>query len=179
MFSSFQTNAFFVGADYSWKANWTKSISGVTRLSYLWSWNVTRNETLINQPPASISQKFIWKQKGFWKVKSSELSVEGGYTFTQFQSPRTIAPEELIDGTVELTPESEIFDFKDAPDGYFLLDISWNLDWKHFSTGISATNVLNQNYRDYLNEMRYFSDEIGVNVLFTFNYRFKAKKKSK
>ncbi len=174
-----QTNAFFAGADYSWKANWTKSISGVTRLSYLWSWNVTSNETLINQPPASISQKFIWKQKGFCKVKSSELSVEGGYTFTQFQAPRTIAPEELIDGTLELTSESEIFDFKDAPDGYFLLNISWKLDWKHFSTGISATNVLNQSYRDYLNEMRYFSDEIGVNVLFTFNYRFKAKKKSK
>ncbi len=89
-----------------------------------------------------------------------------------------ITLQDIIDGNEVLNSETEIFDFKDAPDGYFLLGISWNLDWKHFSTGISATNVLNQSYRDYLNEIRYFSDEIGVNVLFTFNYRFKAKKKS-
>ena len=169
-----QTNAFFIGTDYSWKSNWSKEITSITRLSYLLSWNSIRNETLINQPPASASYRITWNQGAFWKIKSSKWSVKASYTFSQFQAPRTISPEELINGLIELTPESEIFDFKDAPNGYFLLDISWRIKWNNFTASVSATNAMNANYRDYLNEMRYFADEPGRNILFTLNYSFKS-----
>ena len=71
-----------------------------------------------------------------------------------------------------ITPESEIFDFLDAPDGYFLLDISWNYKWKNLNGSIAAQNVLNTSYRNYLNELRYFADDLGINIHFTLNYNF-------
>ena len=40
----------------------------------------------------------------------------------------TITPETLINGTASITSESDIFDFKDAPEGYFLLDFSWKIN---------------------------------------------------
>ena len=69
-----------------------------------------------------------------------------------------------------------IFDFKDATEGYFLLDIGWRFSYKDLSASVTVNNLLNTRYRDYLNDMRYFADEPGINVLFTLNYLFKSKK---
>jgi iron complex outermembrane receptor protein len=169
-----QDDALFIGIDYSWERKWAKDLTGVFGVSYLWSQNVERNEPLINQPPISTNYKLTWTQNNFWFFEESELSIRPSYTFEQFQAPRTIAPGELINGTVEIDAEGEIFDFADAPEGYFLLDIAWTCRWNAFSAGFSVNNVLNTAYRDYLNEMRYFADEPGRNFLFTLTYTFSA-----
>ena len=87
----------------------------------------------------------------------------------------TISPESLINGENNITPDTNIFDFKDAPDGYFLLDFSWKIDIKDFSASIMVTNVLNKKYRIYLNSMRYFADEMGRNFIFNLSYSFRKK----
>ncbi|MFA9290650.1 MAG: TonB-dependent receptor, partial [Solirubrobacteraceae bacterium] len=120
-----QTNAFFLGADYSWKKDWTRQLSGVFGFSYLWSRDINKNQPLINQPPISTNYLFTWKHGELGKLTDSKISINPSYTFRQFQSPRTINPEKLIDGTEIITMNSEIFDFKDSPKGYFLLDVSW------------------------------------------------------
>ena len=170
-----QTDAFFAGVDYNWEKDWSDQFSGSFGLSYLWSRNLSRNEELINQAPTKIQYKLLWEQPRLWKFDSSRWTLQARYTFRQFQAPRTISPEQLIDGSVAIHTESEIFDFKDAPDGYFLLELNWNFEWNHFSGGISIRNLLNNSYRDYLNEMRYFADEPGRNILFRINYNFQAK----
>ncbi|UII75955.1 TonB-dependent receptor [Flagellimonas sp. HMM57] len=172
-----QVDALFFGGDYSWKKDWTKNISGVFGFSYLWSRNIGDNEPLINQPPVSTSFELRWDQGKLWMLDSSKWTIRPSYTFQQFQAPRTVTPEDLVDRTVEITTDSEIFDFADAPEGYFLLDLSWNFKWKNLSGSITAQNLLNTSYRDYLNEMRYFADEPGRNILFTLNYFLKAKKR--
>jgi len=171
-----QQDAVFLGADYSWQRNWSKNISGTFGMSYLWAQNIERNEPLINQPPITLSYKLVWKQEKLWLFESSEIMIRPRYTFQQFQAPRTIPPEDLIDGSVNISADSEIFDFADAPAGYFLLDVSWAYKWKALSVRVSVNNVLNTRYRDYLNEMRYFADEPGRNFLFTLNYEFQANK---
>lgn len=170
-----QADAFFIGTDVSWKRDWAEQLSGTFGLSYLWSRNIEDNESLINQPSISVNYKLSWKHPKLWKLESSKFTIKPSYTFQQFQAPRTISPESLVDGSVPLSADSEIFDFKDAPEGYFLLDVSWNFKWKSLSGSISVNNVLNTRYRSYLNEMRYFADEPGRNILFTINYLFKAK----
>ena len=109
------------------------------------------------------------------KINFSEISLSPSYSFKQSQAPVTISPEDLINGVVNITPETNIFDFKDAPDGYFLLDFSWRLKLNDFSASINVNNVLNTSYRNYLNSMRYFADEIGRNFIINFSYTFKKK----
>ena len=134
-------------------------------------------ETLINQPPITVSYKLNWRQKKFWKFSSSRILVKPFYRFEQFQAPRTLTPDQLIEGEEVITPESEIFDFKAAPEGYFMLRVSWEWEWNSFKGSVSVNNLLNTSYRDYLNEMRYFADAPGRNILFSLNYKFNANNK--
>lgn len=167
-----QAEALFVGVDYTWRKKLTDQLSGTYGLSYLWAKNIGENEPLINQAPISTNLELQWDQGEFWVFESSKWTLKPSYTFEQFQAPRTISPESLVDGSAVVTPDSEIFDFLDAPEGYFLLDLSWNYKWKNLKGSITAQNLLNKSYRSYLNELRYFADEPGTNLLFTLNYSF-------
>ena len=174
-----QADALFFGTDVSWKVNWTSAIDGTLGVSYLWSRNIKKNEPLINQPPLTINYELSWDLPSPGRIYASQLTLSPSYMFRQFQAPRTIAPEDLIDGVVIINPDSEIFDFKDAPDGYFLLDIGYQLKLERMNMGLAVQNVFNTRYRNYLNEMRYFADEPGINILFTFNYLFNSKSTQK
>ena len=171
-----QADALFLGADYNWRNDWTKTISTDLGFSYLWSRNIGDDEALINQPPISTSLSVQWDQGEFLGLSSSILKLRSSYTFEQFQAPRTVPIESLVDGTADVTLDSEIFDVLDPPEGFFLLDLSWNFEWKNFSGGIAAQNLLNTSYRSYLNDLRYFADEPGRNIILSLNYQFQAKK---
>ena len=171
-----QANAVLLGADYSWRQAWSQEFSGTLGVSYLWSRNVERDETLINQPPITVNYRLNWNQGSLGFLESSTLSIAPSYTFQQFQAPRTISPEVLVNNPELITPDSEIFDFADAPDGYFLLDASWTFGWKSISGSISVNNLFNTRYRNYLNDLRYFADEPGRNILFNLSYNFGASK---
>jgi len=170
-----QADGLFLGFDYSWKKQWSDTVLGTLGLSYLWSRNIGENEPLINQPPISTNFELQWEQGRFWKFNSSRFKIRPSYTFRQFQAPRVLTPQELIDRVEVITPDSEIFDFLPAPNGYFLLDLSWNLKMKNLGIGITANNLLNTRYRNYLNEFRLFADEPGRNILISLNYSFKSK----
>lgn len=113
--------------------------------------------------------------KKILKLTSSKLFALPSYTFKQYNAPPTITPQELVDGTTTITTDTKTFDFKETPKGYFLLELGWQFEWKNIRGSISVQNILNTKYRNYLNEMRYFTDEIGRNFLFTLNYVFKHK----
>lgn len=170
-----QANALFVGLDLSWMKQWTASVSGVISASYLWSRNLKKQEVLINQPPLNVEYKLSWTLPLWGKMKSSVFSVRPSYTFRQYQAPVVYSPNDIVNNTIEITPDSEIFDFRDAPDGYFLMDVSWRLRYEKLAFSFAVNNVFNHSYRSYLNEMRYFADEPGINLLFNMNYIFNSK----
>jgi iron complex outermembrane receptor protein len=165
-----QAEALFLGVDYSWKRELTQQLSASYGVSYLWARNIGEDEALIDQPPITTNLQLDWDQGKWWVFDSSSWSLRPSYTFRQFQAPRTVSPESLADGSAVVTPDSEIFDFLDAPEGYLLFDLSWNFKWKSFRGSVTAQNLLNTSYRSYLNELRYFADEPGRNILFALNY---------
>ena len=56
-----------------------------------------------------------------------------------------------------------------------ILGYKSKIDIKDFSASIMVTNVLNKKYRNYLNSMRYFADEMGRNFIFNLSYTFRKK----
>ncbi len=65
-------------------------------------------------------------------------------------------------------------DFLLPPDDYFLINASVRIKFKLKSNqdldiNLRVENIFNTTYRDYLNRMRYFSDEMGRN--FSFNIK--------
>ena len=170
-----QSDVLFIGSDFTIKREFSKKFKSSLAINYLWSNNLDNNGKLINQPPVRIENNLDFKIDSFWKVDFSEISINPSYTFHQFQAPMTITPENLISGTANITSETDIFDFKDAPEGYFLLDFSWKLNINDFGVSLIVKNLLNEKYRNYLNEMRYFADEPGRNFIINLSYRFKKK----
>lgn len=167
-----QANALFLGTDFTWQQEWNDSLEGTFSLSYLWSRNIEDNEALIEQPPIRLNYKLAWETPLFFGTTESKLSLQPSYTFSQFAAPRTVDPAQIIDGTETITIDSEIFDFRDAPEGYFLLNAAWHGKWKNLSGSLAVQNIFNTNYRDYLNSLRYFADESGINFVATLKYSF-------
>ena len=170
-----QSDVLFIGSDFTIKREFSKKFKSSLAINYLWSNNLDNNGKLINQPPVRIENNLDFKIDSFWKVDFSEISINPSYTFHQFQDHMTITPENLISGTANITSETDIFDFKDAPEGYFLLDFSWKLNINDFGVSLIVKNLLNEKYRNYLNEMRYFADEPGRNFIINLSYMFKKK----
>lgn len=170
-----QSDMLFIGSDLTLKRKFTNKFNSSLTLNYLWSNNLDNNGKLLNLPPVRIENSINWDTNNFWKINSSEISLSPSYTFQQFQAPMTISPESLINGTNNITFDTDIFDFKDAPEGYFLLDFSWKFNIKDFTASVMVNNVLNKKYRNYLNSMRYFADEVGRNFMINLTYSFKNK----
>ena len=67
-------------------------------------------------------------------------------------------------------------DFVKPPPAYNLLGlkISSNVITPNFKFRLflKATNLLNAEYRDYLNRLRYFADDNGISVSFGVNFKF-------
>jgi len=67
-------------------------------------------------------------------------------------------------------------DFLPPPDGYLLwgLNVATHLGIKKSTLHLRLRieNLLNRKYRDYLNRLRYFSDETGTNINLVVNYSF-------
>lgn len=170
-----QVDAAFIGADLTWNRDWNSKISGKLGMSYLWAQDIERNSALINQPPIRFSYSLEWESKEVWKLNSLKLEVNPSYTLQQFQAPRTITPDELFTGQQILSPDSELFDFMDAPEAFFLLQAGISAKLNAWQVGIKVQNALNERYRDYLNNMRYFANEPGRNILLNVKYQFKTK----
>ena len=167
-----QTDVLFIGSDITYRRGITKNMNSIFTFSYLYTENLDEGGNLIDQPPIRINNTLNWSTKNFWKINSSEISLIPSYTFHQFRAPKTFTPDELINNLVEVDAESEIFDFKDAPEGYFLFDFSWKFKIKKLQASFIIKNVFNKKYRNYLNEMRYFADEPGRNILINLSYKF-------
>lgn len=104
--------------------------------------------------------------RGRWK--SNELSLEGLYVFRQTRVP---------DGNGQPT------DYAAPPPGYalFALNLSTRLAWsgQSLTLSLSVRNLLNRSYRDYLNQFRYFTDEMGRNMSLRLQYSLHYKPKTR
>lgn len=167
-----QANAFFTGVDltYEWShnTNWESRMGG----SFIWSQNVERNEPLINQPPINLNYELKYTRRNFGPFDRVEVALQPMYTFRQFQAPREIAIRDLIEGNVTINLDSEIFDFMAPPPGYFLLNGFARAERGKMGLSLQVHNGLNTRYRDYLNAMRFFADDLGRNIILNVHYKF-------
>jgi iron complex outermembrane receptor protein len=133
-------------------------------LEFKFDYNMTRardvraNDYIINMPADAFrtSVKFF---TSFKHIADAYVSIGTQYVLQQNKTPQNI------------------IDYKAAPNQYFLLDTqigaTANINEKHkIIFSIHFDNLLNTTYRDYLNRLRYFTDEMGFNATFRLNYFF-------
>ncbi|MBV6646440.1 MAG: cobalamin receptor protein, partial [Cyclobacteriaceae bacterium] len=163
-----QDDAFFTGIDLTGKLKHTSRMYSTLQASYVYARNISQNEYFVNIPPASLSYR-INRQLGF-----SELELSASYVFRQFNAPRVITPQRILQAALDdedlFGENNSIFDFQPAPDGYFLIDTAWSGKLGSLGWRLSIRNVLNARYRNYTDQLRYFADDLGRNLSVSLNY---------
>lgn len=161
-----QTNAQLSGIDLSVTVKPIKLIDWTTKLSVLNARNKLLNDWLILMPANRLSNELSINLPDLKKITGTYFSMEVMSVARQKNVPSDVNGKQ---------------DYKIPPDAYNLVSLNASSTWqtRHLPITISlgVRNLLNTVYRDYLNSMRYFSDEMGRNISFRikipmeFSYR--------
>jgi iron complex outermembrane receptor protein len=157
-----QTNAALFGLDltaaYKFNEHW--SVSDKSSLTK--GRDLTQNRPLIDMPSFK-SVNILGYSNKKWFNFNSELQSELVLRQNDF-------PNNNFDVFIPRTGQMVLVDISTPPPTYHLLhfecDITLNLSTKtDLNIGLNVTNILNTSYREYLNRLRYFADDLGRNVM--------------
>lgn len=166
-----QTHAEIYGIDVMADFNINPNIKIETNFSYLRGNDKKNDIALINMPPAKWVNSLLYENKKWMNffTKLSSISVfrqnhYPDYNFTVNIVNNGIITPTLLD--ISTPPAAyQIFDFNTG----FSLPITY-----HNKLNISFTirNIFDTSYRDYLNRLRFYSDEVGRNLILNLQYNF-------
>ena len=163
-----QTDVVLAGVDLSGYFNWMPQLSSKHQFSLVKGRDVEREEPLINMPPARFTNSVLYN-KPRWK--NFQLELESDYVFRQNEFPEDISVFSPEQG------EEVILEINTPPDAYHLFHLNSSVDFdfgnsQSLAVSLSARNLLNTRFRDYLDRLRYFADNQGVNVILNLKYSY-------
>ena len=156
-----QTDASLIGVDLNFDAYWLSNLTSEHNFSLVKGRDSENDGALINVPAANFRNKITFT-KPEWN--SFEVSLSSNYVFRQNEFPENImvfSPEQQQEVLLEInTP----------PDAYHVLGLDSQMKFPLgkstvLTTALRVDNILDTKYRDYLNRQRFFSDDLGRNVI--------------
>ncbi|MBU4539492.1 MAG: TonB-dependent receptor [Weeksellaceae bacterium] len=162
-----QIDARIFGIDFDAQLKLNENFSYKGRFAYVNGKDKTNDQPLILMLPSNFSNSLEFS-KAQWK--NFYFKVEN-QTFLQQKNFPVFNPTiQVYENGVEL---EKTLDLSTPPPAYSLWSIQTGLDFnRHFSAGLNVTNLFDKNYKDYLNRMRFFSYEMGRNIILNVKYRF-------
>jgi iron complex outermembrane receptor protein len=149
-FTYTQANVIFKGIDFDLNYDFTKSLSFNSKTTIVRAFNYSINNYLINVPPDRFQNTLKYKFLPFGKFSQFYVQFSDLFVLHQWRVP----------------PKS---DYVAPPAAYMLLnaEIGANISTRkgQIEISLSANNITNVSYREYLDRLRYFSDEIGRNFI--------------
>ncbi|MFT5750873.1 MAG: iron complex outermembrane receptor protein [Dokdonia sp.] len=157
-----QTQARLLGVDLDMKFTLNEHWNLKNQFSLVKGQDQTRNQALINMPSANTRNTITYRLPSW---KNLQLSLESNYVFRQNEFPDT-----NFEVFLPQTETLELVDVSTPPDAYHLLNFRGDIDFalsekSTINLGLMVNNLLNTSYREYLNRQRYFSDDLGRNIL--------------
>lgn len=135
--------------------------------SYLNGQDKTNDQPLIMIVPTNFANSLEFKNE---KWKNFYFKVQQQTFLHQNRFPVYNPTINIFENGIEV---EKTLDLSTPPPTYSLFSIQTGFDFnKHFTAGLNVTNLFETNYKDYLNRMRYFSYEMGRNIIFNVKYNF-------
>jgi iron complex outermembrane recepter protein len=164
-----QTDAMLAGTDFNVLADIHKHLRVDARFSYVYAEETASHNKLPYIPPAKIESSVTYRKSIIGRWKSFYVTLGAQMVLRQVRAPQTIHPEDIAESDVSST-----FDFMEAPSAYTLLrmesGIRLPMNNRELGITFSADNLLNQSYRNYMNRLRYYADEVGRNFSLRLSY---------
>jgi iron complex outermembrane receptor protein len=148
-----QTDALLYGGDASLSIQLHKNINWQSKLSLLRAKDATSDSWLILMPADRMQQELNINLGDSRSFQNNSIGLQVVKVWRQ-----TRVPSER-DGPKDYSP---------APAGYTLVNVQLGTDIrikaKSIHIGVTMHNLLNVQYREYLNAQRYFADEMGRDI---------------
>ncbi len=151
-----QNTAFFYGFDFAGSYQFTEKLNGYAKGSIIRAKNTADN----NYFPFIPSDRMDWG-----------ISINFGESSSAQTNKLTLS--NLLVAKQKREPD---FDIAPAPAAYALFNLAYQkgfaLENNKLNLGIQVQNLFNSSYKEYMNRFRYFTDDIGRNILLKINYQF-------
>ncbi len=163
-----QIDAKMYGADLDIRLQVNPKISYFGQASYVHGQDETNNIPLILMVPPNFKNGIEYRSE---KKNNFFLNVNNTTFLQQKRFPKYDIAIQLFnnEGNAYDLP----VDISTPPKGYSLWNLKTGMNFtNNLSAIFSVDNVFNTQYRDYLNRLRYYSDDMGRNLILTLNYKF-------
>ncbi|SDD55448.1 iron complex outermembrane recepter protein [Algoriphagus faecimaris] len=149
-----QANALFYGMDLSGSHEFTRQLSGYFKGSIIRARN-TETDSFF---------PFIPSDRMDWGL---------AYEFGEEEKSHKFTLSNLLVARQKREPD---FDLAPAPPAYALFNFAYlqqlEVGKNKLNLGFQVQNLFNTSYKEYMNRFRYFTDDIGRNILLKINYQF-------
>lgn len=164
-----QTNAQLLGIDIDASYAFAKNFRFDHQFSLVKGYDRTKNEPLINMPPVNTTNGLTYQNPDAHNLR---LQLQSQYVFRQNEYPDT-----NFEVFIPVSQTTETVDVSTPPDAYHLLNFDSSIDFainqkSSLTAGFGVTNLLNTSYRDYLNRMRYYADNLGRNFILNLTFKY-------
>ncbi|QCK15282.1 cobalamin receptor protein [Mangrovivirga cuniculi] len=172
-----RTDAIIPGINGRANVDFGNTGNATIRMDYTYGRNLDDGSSFIDIPPFKLNFSYNREIEDVWIFNKITPSVGLEHVFRQNNAPRTITPQEFIDAENNnsdiFNGDFTIFDFKDSPKAYTLLNFDVLATIKsQFFFRFSVENILNAGYRIYTDRIRYYADQPGINFKASVNYKF-------
>ncbi len=152
-----QTNAQLMGFDLASNYQVSEHINITSKYSFIEGRDLSNDIPLVFMPANNLSNGLLFQFPKFKKFQNISLEIKNRIVFRQ---SKLLASQ----------------DFVTAPDAYCLFDFSASTEKQYSKLNVryylSIDNLLNTEYRDYLNRQRYYADDMGINLRLGINLSF-------
>ena len=163
-----QTNARLYGVDSNLSYQINDNFTVSNKSSFIKGKDISENKALIDIPPFKTVTELTFN-KTSWN--NFYASIE-----SEFNAKQNDFPNNDFEIYIPQTDTNEIVPISETPSAYHLLNFSSGVDFNMGKTKLnlnfSVQNILNTSYRNSLNKLRYFADELGrnFNIQLKINY---------
>lgn len=165
-----QTDAILKGADISLNWHLSRKIKYASKFAYIHGEDATRSDVLIFIPPITLANALTYTTD-VGKLKDFFVQVSIPTVLKQTRAPITIYPRDIPDYTGE-----RVYDIAPAPAGYTLVNVELGIKVpvkeNTLSISFAGENLGDVSYRNYMNRLRYFADDVGRTFIIRLNYNF-------
>lgn len=162
-----QINAKMYGLDVDAELKFNNHFEYKGNFSYVNGQDETNDQPLIMMVPTNFANSLEFKNEQW---NNFYFKVQQQTFLHQNRFPVYNPTINIFEDGVEV---EKILDLSTPPPTYTLWSLQTGFDLnKHFSAGLNVTNLFDTNYKDYLNRMRYFSFEMGRNIILNLKYNF-------
>ncbi|MGI9532682.1 TonB-dependent receptor [Lutimonas sp.] len=164
-----QTDAQLLGFDWDLSYLFAKNFRFNHQFSFIKGYDRIEDEALIDMPPVNTQNEIVYQNPD---LKDLRISLQSNYVFMQNEYP-----DNNFEVYIPETGTTELVDVSTPPDAYHLLNFSSSITLRStnkskFTLGLDITNLMNTSYRNYLNRMRYYADDLGRNILINLKFNY-------